>query len=48
VNGALVLTTSLVITLRSWRVKFGAHDRRVASAADARDTAPARLSGARA
>ena len=48
VNGALVLTTSLVITLRSWRVKFRASDAPVAIGVDARKSANVRLSGARA
>ena len=48
VNGALVLTTSLVITLRSWRVRFGASDARVPVSVDARESANVRLSGARA
>jgi cytochrome c oxidase assembly protein subunit 15 len=47
VCGALVLTTSLVITLRSWRVKF-AQPVIVAPATQAADAGGVRLSGARA
>jgi cytochrome c oxidase assembly protein subunit 15 len=47
VNGALVLTTSLVITLRSWRVRFSSAAARAASST-AKESAGARLSGARA
>ncbi|HEX4346546.1 MAG TPA: COX15/CtaA family protein [Vicinamibacterales bacterium] len=47
-NGALVLTTSLVITLRTWRVKFAANEARVPVNRDARRAADVRLSGARA
>jgi len=48
VCGALVLTTSLVITLRSWRAKFETAPAALASAVPARETTPVRLSGARA
>lgn len=48
VNGALVLTTSLVITLRSWRVKFGGAGARVPVGLDARKSTNVGLSGARA
>jgi len=48
VCGALVLTTSLVITLRSWRVKFGADGARAAASAASRESSAATLSGVRA
>jgi heme a synthase len=48
VCGALVLTTSLVITLRSWRVKFAAVQAHASEGARGRESAGVRLSGARA
>jgi heme a synthase len=48
VCGALVLTTSLVITLRAWRAKFESVAVRAVKATPARDSADVRLSGARA
>ena len=48
VCGALVLTTSLVITLRAWRAKFESVAVRAVKPTPARDGADVRLSGARA
>ena len=48
VCGALVLTTSLVITLRSWRAKFGVAQVGLTIGLAGPETAPVRLSGARA
>jgi len=48
VCGALVLTTSLVITLRSWRVKFAAVPAALSAAVSSRETTPVNLSGVRA
>jgi cytochrome c oxidase assembly protein subunit 15 len=48
VCGALVLTTSLVITLRSWRAKFAAMPARASRSARGHEASGVRLSGARA
>jgi cytochrome c oxidase assembly protein subunit 15 len=48
VCGALVLTTSLVITLRAWRAKFEPVTVRAVKGAAAREGTDVRLSGARA